>query len=77
MGKEDKKKATPNRRCGFSRRLYEYAHHIPERRNRIDRRAPENECAELTDQLAPVYDDKPALSNPLSDNKKSRPNNNR
>ena len=36
----DKKKEerTPNRRRGFSRRSYTYAHHIPERRSGSDRR---------------------------------------
>lgn len=49
MKKEDEKKDSPNRRYGFCRRLYHYAHHIPERRNGVDRRTSENDCPEPAD----------------------------
>ena len=39
-----------NRRCGFSRRSFTYAHHIPERRKGIDRRDSQDCDLELVDQ---------------------------
>ena len=48
-----KEKRAPNRRCGFSRRSYTYAHHIPERRSGRDRRDPnDDQCdQEPADEL--------------------------
>ena len=43
MTDEENKKTSGNRRCGFSRRSFQYAHHIPERRCGSDRREAE-EC---------------------------------
>lgn len=49
VSNKEEEKNEVNRRRGFARRSYSYAHHIPERRSGSERRKPENNSQGLKD----------------------------
>jgi hypothetical protein len=63
---KDKSKKTENcnRRCGFSRRSFAYAHHIPERRNGNDRRKAQGIDTAVEDQAMLEAESKRVHLNP-------------
>ena len=64
MKDKSKKTKSCNRRSGFSRRSFAYAHHIPERRNGNDRRKAKGIDAAVEDQAMLELESKIVHLNP-------------
>jgi hypothetical protein len=60
---KNKQKGTRGRRCGFPRRSFTYAHHIPERRKGNDRRRSQDFDLELKNQPLSESDEEISLEN--------------